>query len=129
MEKKVKGLQKQISTGIAQLVGAVKKINSGVQVYDKNLKEIKFERREFPHCIVLVSELLPFGDWKQTELEMLSAMCETRIYLNVMDLREFMQYVGYARGSADSLNLMLIERVEAFVKNETIHLRLNAIEK
>ncbi|WP_146779252.1 hypothetical protein [Flavobacterium psychrolimnae] len=52
-------------------------------------------------------------------------MVEKRIYLNVMDLSEFMQYVGHARGSADRFNLMLIERVEAFVKHETINMKLN----
>lgn len=129
MEKKVSGLQKQISTGIAQVAGAARKINEGAKVYDKDLHEIHYVKRPFPHCIVLVSELLGFGDWKPIEMEMCSAMYENKIYLNVMDLAEFMQYVGHARGNVDRLNLMLIERVESFVKHETIHLKLNAIKE
>ena len=125
MGKKVCGLQKQISSGIAQVAGAVRKINEGAKIYDKKLQEIKYEKREFPHCIVLVSELFAFGDWTKTIVEICSAMVENRIYLNVMDLSEFMQYVGHAKGNADRFNLMLIERVEAFVKHETINLKLN----
>lgn len=127
MEKKVKGLQKQISTGIAQVAGAARKINEGAKIYDRELQEVQYEKRPFPHCIVLISELLGFGDWKDIELEMLTAIHDSRIYLNVIDLAEFMQYVGHARGSADRLNLMLIERVEAFVKHGNIHLKLHAV--
>lgn len=129
MEKKVSGLQKQISTGIGQIVGAAKKINEGAKLYDKDFQEIQYKKKKFPHCIVLVSELLAFGDWKQIELEILVAISENSIYLNIIDLLEFMQYIGHARGSADRLNLMLIERVEEFVKHETIHLKLNVVDE
>lgn len=129
MEKKVKGLQKQISTGIDQLVGASKKITANTTIYNKHLEEIIFDKAPFLHCIVLVSELFPFGDWKTIEYKIFKAIAENRIYLNVIDLREFMQFIGHARGSADRLNLMLIERVEAFVKNENIHMKLNVVNE
>ncbi|RXM42682.1 hypothetical protein [Flavobacterium sp. YO12] len=125
MEKKVKGIQKQVSTGIDQLVGASKKVMLNTTIYDKHLDEIIFGKTPFLHCIVLVSELLPFGDWTNIEYKIFKAMAENKIYLNVIDMREFMQYVGHARGSADRLNLMLIERVEAFVEGENIHMRIN----
>lgn len=128
MKRKVTGLQKQIGKGIDQLVGAWKKIELNVSVYDTNKNEIVFNRNMMPHCIVLVSELLPFGDWKTTELKMFVAMTENKLYLNVMDLREFMQYVGYAQGSKDRLNLMLIERVENLIKHESIHMKLHVIK-
>lgn len=129
MEKKVKGLQKQISTGIDQLVGASKKITANTTIYNKHLEEIIFDKAPFLHCIVLVSELFPFGDWKTIEYKIFNGIAENKIYLNVIDLREFMQYLGHARGSADRLNLMLIERVEAFVKNENIHMKLNVVNE
>lgn len=129
MDKKVKGIQKQISTGIDQLVGASKKIITNTTIYDKSLNKIVFDKVPFLHCIVLVSELLAFGDWKAIEYKMLKAMAENKIYLNVIDLSEFMQYVGYAQGNADRLNLMLIERVEAFVKNENIHMKLTVMKE
>lgn len=128
MGKKVKGLQKQISTGIDQIVGASKKVTANTTIYDSHLVEIIFDKTPFPHCIVLVSELLPFGDWKTIEYKIFKAMAENKIYLNVIDLREFMQYIGHAQGSADRLNLMLIERVEALVKNKNIHMRLNVVK-
>ena len=46
-----------------------------------------------------------------------------------MDLREFMQYVGHARGNKDLLNLMLIERVEKLVEHQNIHMKLNVIRE
>jgi len=73
----------------------------------------------------LVSELLPFGDWKKIQLKMYQAMVQNNIYLNVMDLSEFMKYVTYSNGSKDQLNLILIERVENFVNHETIHITTN----
>ena len=134
MGRKVAGVQKQITTGIGQVVGAWKKILANKPVYHANEKDVVFEYSGFksealPHCIVLVSELLPFGDWKHIEMMMFEAMIQNRIYLNVMDLREFMQYIGHARGSKDQLNLMLIERVECLVKNQSIHMTLNVIKE
>ena len=129
MDRKVSGLQKQISKGINQLKGAVKKIHGDIPIYDRNKIKIEFKKVNLPHSIVLVSELFPFGNWKGIELAMFEAMSETKMYLNVMDLREFMKYIGNARGDKDLLNLMLIERVEKFVEQQNIHMRLNVIKK
>lgn len=127
MDRKVKGLKKQISKGINQLAGAIKKIHEGAEIFEYNKEKIEYEKIILPHGIVLVSELLPFGEWKDIEYKMFQAMTETKMYLNVMDFREFMQYIGHARGNRDLLNLMLIERVEQLVENQTIHMKLNVI--
>lgn len=129
MDRKVSGVQKQISKGIGQLTGAVKKIHSGVTIYDNNKSKIEFKKVILPHCVILVSELFPFGDWKEIEYRMFKAMTETNMYLNVMDLREFMQYVGNAHGNKDLFNLMLIERVEKLVEHRSIHMKLNVIKE
>lgn len=127
MEKKVKGLQQQIEKGIDQLVGAVKKLAEKVAVYDIKGREIFFNRELLAHCVVLVSELLPFGEWKEIELKMMVAMVENKIYLHVMDLREFMRYVGMARGNKDRLDYLLIERSKSFLEHETIHIRAREV--
>ncbi len=123
MERKVKGLQKQIETGIDQLAGAVKKLAEKIPVFDTKGSKILFNRDLLPHCIVLVSELLPFGDWKPIELKMMAVMVKNKMYINVMDLKEFMRYVGMARGNKDRLDYLLMERCKLFVEHRTIHLK------
>jgi hypothetical protein len=125
MDRKVAGLQKQILKGIDQLTGAAKKVAAGKEVFDHNNDKIIFDRSIVPHCIVLVSELLPFGDWKAVEMKMMEAMGEQSMYLNVLDLREFMLYIGYARGSKERFDVSLMDRVEQFVKVQSIHMRLS----
>lgn len=127
MEKKVKGLQQQIHKGIDQLVAAVKKLAERVAVFDTKDNEIHFNRELLPHCILLVSELLPFGEWKEIEIKMMVAMVENNIYLHVMDLREFMRHIGMARGDKDRLDFLLIERCKSFVEHETIHLKAREV--
>lgn len=124
MDRKVAGLQKQILKGIDQLVGAAKKVSSGIDVLDQHNNKIDFDRTMIPHCIVLVSELLPFGDWKNVEYQMMEAMASRGMYLNVLDLREFMLYIGFARGSRERFDVNLIARVEQFVKVQSIHMRV-----
>jgi hypothetical protein len=52
------------------------------------------------------------------------------MYLNVLDLREFMMYIGYARGSKERLDVSLMDRVEEFVKVQSVHIRvLGAIQE
>jgi hypothetical protein len=122
MEQKVRRLQQHIEKAIDQLTGAAKKILEKPPVFDRAGNEIQFDKTLLPHCVVLVSELLPFGDWKVIEMKMFEAMIKVRMYLNVLDLKEFMRFVGMARGSRDRLDYLLIKRVEHFVKHRTIHL-------
>lgn len=124
MDRKVIGLQKQIYKAIKQLIGATKKIRNRTPIYDSQGNEIIFNRELFPHCVVLVSELLPFGDWTKIERKMMQAMADNRIYLNVFDLREFIRYVGISRGNKDRLDYLLMDRTNQFIKHETIHLQV-----
>jgi len=125
MDRKVKGLQKQILKGIGQLKGAAKKVAANTNVFDSQGKLIDFDRSICPHCIVLVSELLPFGDWKEIELKMMTTMIEQPMYLHVMDLREFMTYIGFCRGNKERLDASLMDRTSQFVELQTIHIRVD----
>jgi hypothetical protein len=127
MDRKVIGLQKQIDKAIKQLMGAVRMIKSRSPIFDNVGKEIAFNKELIPHCIVLVSELLPFGDWAETERKMMQAMVDNRVYLNVLDLREFMQYVGISRESKNKFDYFLMDRANQFVEHETIHLSIKEV--
>lgn len=125
MDKKVANIQKQIQKGIKQLVGAKKKLDKDVDIFDSNGKIIKFNKNMIPHCIVLVSELLPFGDWEEIVYEMMSVMIKERIYLHVLDLLEFMKYIKISSGKKEYLDYYLMERTKAFIKNESVFLVAN----
>lgn len=127
MDRKVAGLQKQIEKAIDQLTGAVKKIREDSPVLDNKGNEILFDRKLLPHCIILVSELLPFGEWQHIVYKMMVAMVEAKIYLHLVDLREFMRYVGMARGSVNRLDYYLMKRAEQFTEHQTVHIKVKEV--
>ncbi|PSK98313.1 nuclease-related domain-containing protein [Cecembia rubra] len=123
MEKKVTTLKKHIKKAITQLIGATENIERGTQFFDSKGKKIELNKNIVPHCIVLVSELLPFGDWENIQKEILIAMCESKIFLNVLDFREFMTLVKNTKGKKEYLDYYLIQRTKKFVEYKNIHLR------
>lgn len=127
MKKKVKTLQKHIHKAISQLEGAVRNVKMGTIFYNSKGDIIKFNRDIIPHCIVLVSELYHFGDWKETQLKILTAMEKSKVFFNVMEFREFMILVKNSKGRKKYLDYYLMNRTEEFVKQNTIHIRTSII--
>lgn len=123
MERKVAGLKKQICKAIDQLVGATKKIVEGIPIYDTQGDDIAFDKKLFPHCIVLVSELLPFGEWEDVVIKIFQAAIDHPMYLNVMELSELMYFIGAARGNKDRFDYFLVKRMENLIKHRNIHAR------
>jgi len=123
MEKKVTTQHKHIRKAIKQLVGAKENIEKGTEFYSSSGEKIEFKRDIVPHCIVLVSELLPFGDWENIQEEILIAMRDAKIYLNVLDFREFMTLVKISKGKKEYLDFYLMQRTEKFVMHKNIHIR------
>ncbi|MDB5277305.1 MAG: hypothetical protein JWR61_2260 [Ferruginibacter sp.] len=124
MDKKVARVQKQIEKGLNQLTGAVKKIRENELVYSSKEKIVEFDRTLLPHCIVLVSELLPFGKWDAVVMKMFQTMIDQPMQLHVMDLIEFMRYIGYSKGSKERFDYLLMQRTEHLVKHQNIHIQL-----
>lgn len=125
MDRKVAGIQKQISKGIDQLAGAVKKVGEHEIIYDSKGATIEFDRELLPHCIVLVSELLPFGEWKPILIKMFQTMIDVPMQLHLMDLTEFMRYVGYSKHNKHTFDYFLMERTNDLVKHQTVHINLH----
>ncbi len=123
MDRKVSNIQKQIRKAISQLVGANKKIAKNIQIVSGKGTEIKFNRNIIPHCIVLVSELLPFGEWEDLEMEMMKTMVDENIYLHILDFREFMNFIKAAGGKKEYFDYYLMHRAEKFAEVKSIHLR------
>ena len=129
MERKVTGLQKQISKGINQLTGAMKKIAENIPIYDTSGKEILFARTLIPHGIILISEFLPFGEWDEVVISMMNAMIDTNSMIHVMDMKEFMQFIGHARGDKHMFDHFLVQRARYFVENPTMFHRTEFIDR
>jgi hypothetical protein len=97
-------------------------------VFSNSGKRIKVDSSLVPHCVVLVSELIPFGDWTEIENEIILAMMNEKMYLHVVDYREFMQYLKVSKGRKERLDYCLIGRAESFVKlGGQIHMKTNFI--
>jgi hypothetical protein len=116
MERKVANIKKQIKTGIKQLVGAHKNIKRNLPIFSNSGMPVNLDNSLIAHCIVLVSELLPFGDWKDVEQDILLAMLNERIYIHVMDFQEFIRYVKVSDGKKERFDYFLMQRVEQFVQ-------------
>ncbi|MCF0057681.1 hypothetical protein [Dyadobacter sp. CY356] len=120
MSRKVANLNKDISKGIKQLIGATRTITRGQSIFSVDNKEIIFERALLLHGIILVSELLPFGDWKETLNTILQAMLRTKISIHVMDMSEYIKFVGYSKGDKNQFDYFLTQRIENFIKNPSM---------
>ncbi len=122
MDRKIAGVQKQIRKGINQLVGASKVLHRNEDIYDAKCNEIILDRNIVPHCVVLVSDLFPIGEWDQIELVIFNTMIKDNVLLNIMDLKEFLKYVKVSGGNAKLFDYNLIKRAELFMKTNNIHI-------
>lgn len=130
IERKVENVKKQVLKGIKQLIGANKNIKRNLPIFSNSGKEIKIDSLLVPHCIVLVSELIPFGDWKEIEQEIILAMMNEKMYLHVMDFNEFMKYIKVSMGKKESLDYYLMGRAEKFVElGGQIHINTSLVKK
>lgn len=129
MERKVLGLQKQIKKAIGQLVGASKTIADATKIFSAPDKELLFNRKLFPHGIVLISETLHFGDWTSTIGLIINTMAECKLFVHVMDLQEIMQFVGYSNNDRNIFDDLLMQRAKKFVEQPTIHSHYKFCEK
>lgn len=124
MERKVANLISQIKKAIKQVVGARKMLEKNSKIIDSKDNEILFDKSIFPHCLIIVSELLHFGDWKKIEMLILKTMIEENLCLNVMDFVELMKYVKFSNGKKEMFDYFLLERRNKFIENgANIHLR------
>jgi len=123
LERKIKGIKKQMKKGIRQLVGAVKAIQRGDRIMDKTGHELEFDRSVVPHCIVLASEIFHSGDWSDVQDELLDAAAETGALFNALDVQEFTALLKGSSGKPELLDYNLMERFKLFVKSGSIHIR------
>jgi hypothetical protein len=125
--RRVLGIQKQTKTAIGQLVGASKKAKRGEKITDFGGNNLPLVLDKPFHCIVLLSDLMPEGDWDEVVALLCDAMIETRDFFHVLDLSELINILKGSNGKAELLDYNLMERHKAFVEHRSVHIRCNFI--
>lgn len=121
--RRTKGVQKQVKKAIAQLVGAASALARGEKVFDDDGNELNLVRDKPPHCIVLITELMHWGDWSEIESQLMDAIRSTGAFFQLLDLREFILLLKGSSGEATLLDYNLMNRCMLFAKNGSVHIR------
>lgn len=130
IERKAANVKKQVLKGIKQLVGANRNIKRNLPILSNSGKPINLDTSLVPHCVVLVSELIPLGDWSEVEKEIILAMMNEKMYLHVMDYQEFMKYLKASMGRKERLDYYLMGRAERFIEHGgQIHMKTSFIKR
>lgn len=98
--RRITGVQKQAKKAVGQLVGAAKAFSRGDAIFDADGEALDVNRADPPHCIALVSELTPAGDWDAIVTQLYDAMAETGAFFQLLDLREFIELLKDCSGDA-----------------------------
>lgn len=122
-ERRTKGVQKQAKKAIGQLVGACKALTRGDAVVDDNGNQLNLVRDKPPHCIVLITELMHWGEWQEVEMLLVEAMRTTGGFFHLFDLREFIVLLKVSRGNPMLLDYNLMQRCKTFVKHGSVFIR------
>lgn len=122
-ERRTKGVQKQIKKAIGQLVGASKAIARGERVFDADGEELNIVRDKPAHCIVLITELMHWGDWGEVETQLMDAIRSTGAFFHLLDLREFIMLLKGSSGKAPLFDYNLMERCKLFTQKGSVHIR------
>lgn len=122
-QRRTAGVQKQIIKALGQLVGASKSIKSGAMIFDTKGSSVNPVRDKPLHCIVLLTELMHDGDWKDIKIKMAESMLETGDYFHVFDLAELIILLKGSSGKATYLDYNLMERCKKIFEHNNIHIR------
>ena len=122
-ERRTKGVQKQVKKAITQLVGASRALACGEPIFDADSTELQINRKQPPHCIVLITELMHWGDWSEIETQLMNAMRSTGAFFHLLDLREFIALLKGSSGKAELLDYNLMERCKLFAEKGSVQIR------
>jgi hypothetical protein len=122
--QRIKDVQQQIKTVIKQLFWRVSgSISRCASVHDVHNNELRIARRYGGHCIVLITELWPSGDWSEIENELLDAIRSTGSYFHLIALSDFIGMLEGSHGQAPLLIASLMERFTVFGQTRSVHIR------
>jgi len=123
-ERRTSAVTKDITKGLKQLAGAMRKIRGSVPIYDAGGTPINIPDRNAPaHGIVLVSEMYSFVDWRAVAVASSDASEKAHMTLiHVFDLRELVS-IANSSGATDRFNESLMQRWALVKKKGTAYVR------
>ena len=127
IERRIKGVQKQVKKAIGQLVGSCKALKRGDNIFDAIGTELNVEREKPPHCIILITEMLHSGDWTEIENGLIKAMKSTGAFFHLLDFRELIVLLKGSSGKPELLDYNLMERCRSFVQCKSVHIRSQVV--
>lgn len=123
VERRVANVQKQIKKALKQVSGVCRNIKNN-KIFNKETgEEIIFNRNLIPHCVIIIDELLPFGEWEHILLEVMETMLKDKSYINILDVIEFMKLVKASASRPHYLDYNLMNRTETFVKTQSLFIK------
>lgn len=121
--RRTASVQKQVKKAITQLVGASKAFLRGDAIFDTNGNELNISRKQPPHCIILITELMHYGDWQEIVTQLMKAMNEVNSFFHFFDLREFITILKCSSGEAEQLDYNLMQRCKLFIEKQSVFIR------
>ena len=111
-DRKAKTVMKHFEKALGQLQGAVKRLESGIEILgagspDTSVAGIQFQTL---HGIILVSNTSFELPWLDIGKQLAEAQSPPRVYYHFIQLAELQRMVAFAKGLSDELNLMFIRR-------------------
>lgn len=123
LERRIKGVQKQVKKAIGQLVGSHNALKRGDIISDVNGTELDVDRKIPPHCIILITELIHSGDWTKIENELFHAISSTGAFFHLLDFRELISLLKTSSGKPELLDYNLMKRFKSFSECKSVHMR------
>lgn len=122
--RRTAGVQKQIKKAITQLMGASKAFARDDVIFKANGDELIVDRTLPPHCIVLITELMHWGDWEEIVNQLMEAMKRTGTFFNLLDLHELIALLKVSSGKAELFDYNLMKRCKLFVEKQSVFIRI-----
>lgn len=127
--RRISGIQKQVKKAITQLIGACKDFSDNKEIYGTDNTLIQVNRTTPPHCIVLITELTPVGNWDEITNLIYNAIQETGAFFHLLDLQEFITLLKGSSGNSALFDYNLIERCKLFLDTKSVFIRSQPPEK
>lgn len=121
--KRLAGIQKQVEKAIKQLIGAANVFMCGKVILDGKNHEIAVNRKQPPHCIILITELMHCGNWTDITDHLIYAMEQTGAFFHILDLLEFITLLKQSSGDPKLIDYNLMQRCKLCFEKQSIHIR------
>lgn len=122
-DKRLSNIQKQVKKAIKQLTGAAKAFLRKDTIYDNSGNKVLIDRSQPPHCIILITEFINNGDWREIQQQLSEAFISTGAFFNVLDLRELVTIVKQSSGKPEIIDYNLMQRCKVCMENQEIFIR------